>query len=158
MITSLRNISEKAILRFVPLACFLGDLGIVAYFCVKMRNYDYFNKVLAVAVNNANTGFSVDDIDDQMKSELFPIFTFSLFFLLLLVVIFHLIIYILYMRKKELSRKYILSMAFVASLCLFYISLRFLFDYSWVWSLFCLSLGIIYGIVFLVTKELKFRQ
>ena len=155
MIAYLRYLPERIVLRLVPLACFLGDLGIVAYCLIKMRTDDYFNKVFTMAANIS--GLDPDAVDDQTRSDLFNAFKFNLSFSLALIVIFHLIIYVFYMKKRELPRKYILSMTIIASLCLFYLSLCFLFDSSWMWSLFCLVPGILYGKVFLLAKNLKFR-
>ena len=156
IVNYLKSIPERIVLFTVPIACLLADIVAGSYLIVTVRNYDYFESLLSKYVNHY---YDIDFmfIDDRTKQQLFEQTQFLCFVGLILVIGFHLAMYFFYIKKKEVSRKYLLTLTFIISLSLFLYSIQSLLNQSWFIFLIFLLPSLIYAAVFFLAKRLIFH-
>jgi hypothetical protein len=80
----------------IALLCFSSDLGLSIWSYVKLKNYDQYLKIVKPIV--ASPDFQV---------QIYALFLQSLIFTLMIFLVFHIIIYILFIKKLKYAVKYV---------------------------------------------------
>jgi len=89
----------------IALLCFLADLGMSIWSYDQIKNYDEYLKIVKPIINSP-------DFQIQLYALMLQTFFFTIIFFL----IFHVVIYILYLRDVKYAAKYIRFYTFMAAL------------------------------------------
>ncbi|MDO9184092.1 MAG: hypothetical protein Q7U04_16885 [Bacteriovorax sp.] len=89
----------------IAILCFLADLGIAIWSYEKIKNYDEYLKIAKPIINSP-------DFQVQIYAVLLQTFIFSM----LLFLVFHIVIYFLYVREVKYAVKYVRFYTFMAAL------------------------------------------
>ena len=89
----------------IAILCFLADLGMSIWSYDQIKNYDEYLKIVKPIINSP-------DFQVQLYAMILQTFFFTIIFFL----IFHVVIYILYLRDVKYAAKYIRFYSFMAAL------------------------------------------
>ncbi|MDD4974757.1 MAG: hypothetical protein PHY93_10430 [Bacteriovorax sp.] len=89
----------------IAILCFLADLGISVWSYEKIKNYDEYLKIVKPMVDSP-------DFQVQIYAVLLQSFIFSM----LIFLVFHLVIYFLFVRETKYAIKYVRFYTFMAAI------------------------------------------